>query len=124
MIERTRYIKDSYGNKYGVVTIIYNEGRFGAGMSLCNEDKFDKVVGKEMALKRAMENQTLLLKDLTQANTFPRFAKVTGCNIPLTSSRDYAMENKLYDAFGTFIVTVHDIIYTLALAKVKAETRG
>ena len=127
MFERTRYVRDVDGTRVGVVTILYENGRFGAGMSLCrtDEDRFDCELGKKMAKERALENMNkkhVLLKDLTQATNLYRIARVTGCNFPLTKDMTVETENRVFDATGTFIITVHDMIYTLALAKVKAET--
>ena len=127
MFERTRYVRDIDGSRVGVVTILYENGKFGAGMSLCrtDEDKFDCELGKQMAKDRAlqsMNNSHLLLKDLTQATCFHRVARVTGCEFPQTKHMSFETEDRIVDAVGTFIVTVQDMIYTLALSKVKSET--
>lgn len=130
MFERTRYVRDIDGTKCGVVTILYENGKFGAGMSLCkmDEDAFDRKAGKELARTRALaslNNDNLLLKDLTHASCLHRIAKITGCSFPQVSNVDRideATENRTMDAAAAFIMTVHDMIYTLALAKVKDET--
>lgn len=59
MIEVTMFVRDRVeGNKgIGVTTLIYDKGKFGVGVSVLNsKDKFDKIVGKTIALNRAFES--------------------------------------------------------------------
>lgn len=64
MIEVTMFVKEirkfgkNYGGrKFGVATLIYDQGKFGAGVSVLHpEDKFDKEKGKDLSKSRALEN--------------------------------------------------------------------
>ena len=127
MIERTMYVKDCFsGNKVGVITIIYDGNRFGVGVSMCkvDEDKFDKVIGKELAMSRAKECLTktpMLLKDLTSVGSLFRLSKLSGCGLPTTINVDcdtYDREEALID---TYNYAVKDMIYTLALRYVQSD---
>lgn len=134
MIERVRYVKSSVDNsKQGVLVLVYDKGYFGAGLSFCKvseeeTDKFDKEVGKSLARARAMEclkNNKLYLRDLDKATDPMTILKLTGCNFPqgnAAMAKDEELIVKLFDIVTTFSATVADMIYTLALAKVKAET--
>ena len=53
------YIRDRFGycKNYGVATLIYENGKFGAGISIRNpKDNFDKEGGKTLARTRALKN--------------------------------------------------------------------
>jgi len=131
MIERIRYIKTLFGNvKQGVIVLLYDQGHFGVGMSFCNssEDKFDKEVGKKLARDRAMESLkkgNLYLRDLDKAVDPFTICKLAGCNFPLGQrivEKDDDHPYKICDIVDTFTMAVSDLIYTLALSKVKSET--
>lgn len=135
MLERTRYIKDVDGTKFGVLTFLYENGKFGAGMSVCklDEDKFDRVAGKEIAKERAIANlkaSPVLLKDLVKVRSFRDLAKITSCSIPSNMHISKDCENmdsradtiyRMATALGTYHELFGDLLYSLALAKVRAE---
>lgn len=53
------YLKDRYGfcGNYGVATLVYENGKFGAGISIRNpQDPFNKNIGKTLAMSRALTN--------------------------------------------------------------------
>lgn len=123
-INRVRYIRDSYGNKFGVMEVLYENGKFGVGISLCNTkiDKFEKSEGRDIAHQRATscrEKTPLLLKDLINCN----LEDVAGCNLPNVKGNfgDPALV-KACNIIRCYELLVEDIIYTLALSKVRAET--
>ena len=125
-ISRVRYIRNSFGDKdfgkkIGVIEVLYKDGKFGVGVSLCNTkiDEFDKEEGKRIAHERAVEcreNSPLLLKDLLQCN----IEKTSGCNFPKGWKGDPF--KKAFDAVSCYESIVNDMVYTLALSKVRAET--
>ena len=126
MIERTRYLRNVDGSKYGVITLLYQNGHFGAGISLCNtdEDIFNAEEGKRLAKDRALYSFTtknLLMKDLRRANVPYRVARITDCNFPQSLNNNFKMVYKMWETTTSFIKAVDDMIYTIALAKVKAD---
>lgn len=140
MIERTRYIKDYDGTKLGVITFLYENGKFGAGMSICkiDEDKFDKVAGKTLAMERAVANLNaapVLLKDLVKVRDLKSLAKITSCSIPknmnvkitLTDDGEEEVEGvdtvyRMITALEAFRSLFGDMLYTLALTKVREDS--
>lgn len=128
MIERIAYVRDNDYDRspIGVVVLRYENGHFGVGVSLCkiDEDKFDKATGKAMAQNRAqicyIENP-LLLKDIVKLD-IEDFLKCGGIKYNPTNSTSEETFERLVHAFETYLNVVDDMIYTLALAKVKSET--
>ena len=129
MIERIAYVRDNEcdRNPIGVVVLQYLDGHFGVGVSLCktDEDKFDKVTGKAMAMFRAqtcyIENP-LLLKDVVKLG-IEDFFTLGGIKFTPTNSTSEETFERLVRAYETYGSVVEDMVYTLALAKVKAETK-
>lgn len=129
MIERIAYVRDDEyeRNPIGVVVLRYDEGHFGVGVSLCkiDEDKFDKATGKAMAQNRAqicyIENP-LLLKDIVKLGIEDFFA-LGGVKFTPTNNTSEETFERLVHAYETYGSVVDDMVYTLALAKVKAETK-
>lgn len=129
MIERIAYVRDNEydRNPIGVVVLRYDEGHFGVGVSLCktDEDKFDKVTGKAMAMARAKTcyvEKPLLLKDIVKLG-IDEFFEFGGVKFTPTNNTSEETFERLVRAFETYGSVVDDMVYTLALAKVKAETK-
>ena len=129
MIERIAYVRDDEyeRNPIGVVVLRYDEGHFGVGLSLCkvDEDKFDKITGKSMAMARAQicyNEHNLLLKDIVKLD-IDDFLKCGGLKYNPTKNTSEETFERLVHAFETYLNVVDDMIYTLALAKVKSETK-
>lgn len=126
MITRTKYVKGQNGKKLGVVALIYTEGYFGVGVSLCNEeDKFDNRVGTGLAIERAekvRKENPLYLKDLTNL-TLAKVSQLTGCSIPLGMNCSTSEFLKGMHLMDTLSDVVTDMIYTLAIDKVKSESK-
>ena len=127
MIERIAYVRDPFTrDPFGVVVLRYENGRFGVGVSLCkmDEDKFDKRFGRELASKRAQTchgENPLLLKDIARLD-IKDFLDLGGLTyIPTNGTSEDTFE-RLVRSFETYGSVVEDLIYTLALAKVKSET--
>ena len=100
--------------------MVYDKGKFGVGVSLCNfrEDKFDRTEGVRLATERAYEshkNNGLLLKDVVNLQNAESF-KVCGCKLPKGSY------DKIVSVADAYVNLVDDMIYTIALNKVRAET--
>ena len=128
MIERTRYVEDFYGNRFGVVSIIYDKGHFGVGISICrtspdhdgNFDKFNKEVGLKIAKERAqksLETDNYLLKDFLFTDGRVDFNRYS-FKLPVFKADDA----RAYCFELDFIRTCEDMIYTLALTKVKEDS--
>jgi len=120
-INKTRYIK--VDGKVGVMTMVYDKGHFGIGVSLCNTkiDKFDKDEGKKIAYERAvncLNKNPLLLKDISKLGIH-KMETIGGFTFP---KHTLEADAKLYFAVKTYCLLVEDMIYTLALSKVRAET--
>lgn len=129
MIERIAYVRnDEYErNPIGVVVLRYDEGHFGVGVSLCktDEDKFNKVTGVNMAENRAQtcyNENPLLLKDIVKLG-IEDFFTLGGIKYTPTNNTSEDTFERLVHAFETYSNVVDDMVYTLALAKVKAETK-
>ena len=128
MIERIADVRDNDcdRNPIGVVVLQYLDGHFGVGVSLCktDEDRFDKATGKGMAQNRAqicyVENP-LLLKDIVKLG-IDEFFEFGGVKFTPTNNTSEETYERLVHAFETYLNVVDDMIYTLALAKVKSET--
>lgn len=129
MIERIAYVRDNEydRNPIGVVVLQYLDGHFGVGVSLCktDEDRFNKVTGVNMAENRAqicyVENP-LLLKDIVKLG-IEDFFTLGGVKFTPTNNTSEETFERLVHAFETYSSVVEDMVYTLALAKVKAETK-
>ena len=129
MIERIRYIKDDFGEKSGVVDIVYDKGYFGLGISLCSvgEDKFVKAEGKKIAHERALESLKefkMLVKDFSHIReNWGSVKKYSKCNIPLgVCNMGFPMQRD-YDTYTTVCDTFEDMLYTLAIAKSRADIK-
>ena len=125
-ISRVRYIKDFDGHKFGVMELIYDKGKFGLGMSLCNTkiDKFDRDKGKELAHQRAIEcreRNPLLLRDFGNLS-IKDIETRSGCVIPMGSSVGDPLFEKVIIVLHSLECITNDMVYTLALSKVKSET--
>ena len=76
MIEKVRHVEDWAGNKIGTIAVVYENGQFGVGVSICRTDldTFYKTKGKELALERAKEdlkkNNRYLLKDIVSVERY------------------------------------------------------
>lgn len=127
MIERIAYVRDhETRDPFGVVVLRYENGHFGVGASLCkmDEDKFDKKFGRELASKRAQtchDENHLLLKDIARLD-IQNFLKLGGVTFTPTNGTSEDTFERLVRSFETYLDVVTDMIYTLALAKVKSET--
>ena len=127
MIERISYVRDDERNPIGVVVLRYLDGHFGVGVSLCKvgEDKFDKITGKSMAMARAQICQIehpMLLKDVVKLG-IEDFFTLGGLKYTPTNNTSEETFERLVTAFETYTNVVEDMVYTLALAKVKSETK-
>lgn len=124
IINKTRYIRDLDTNsKVGVITLVYDKGHFGLGVSLCNSkaDKFDRNEGKEIAYSRAVEclsKTPMLLKDINSIGV-ERMETLAGFKFPKTT---YEADVKVFSTLKAYCLLIDDMIYTLALSKVRAET--
>lgn len=127
MIERIAYVRDpETRDPFGVVVLRYENGHFGVGASLCkmDEDKFDKKFGRELASKRAQTchgENALLLKDIARLD-IQNFLKLGGVTFTPTNGTSEDTFERLVRSYETYLDVVTDMIYTLALAKVKSET--
>lgn len=129
MIERIAYVRDNEydRNPIGVVVLQYLDGHFGVGVSLCktDEDKFDKAMGKSLAQFRAQFCYTenpLLLKDIVKLG-IDEFFEFGGVKFTPTNNTSEETFERLVRAYETYGSVVDDMVYTLALSKVKAETK-
>ena len=122
VINKTRYIKID-GTKVGVITMLYDKGHFGIGVSLCNTkiDKFDKDEGKLLAYNRAvdcLDKNPLLLKDIGNLS-LSKIETIGGFKFPRNT---YEADMKVCIFLEAYCLLVDDMVYTLALSKVRAET--
>ena len=120
MIERTRYVDNCIG-KVGAITVVYDKGHFGIGVSICRTDldRFVKSTGKNLSRERAIANlkeSKILLKDLRSVNGLNISLTALGVKMPTMTRGD------LWVFEYTLTKLVNDMIYTLALTKVKDET--
>ena len=134
MIERTRYVEDFDGNRFGVISLIYDKGNFGLGISLCrptpdkdgNVDKFDKETGVRLAKERALkslETDHYLLKDfLFTGRSTIDFSKYN-ISLPEFNYRNLASSIRSSCLEMDFLRICEDMIYTLALTKVREDSR-
>lgn len=121
---KTRYIRDLDTNsRVGVITLVYDKGHFGLGVSLCNTgvDKFDRNEGKRLSYERAVEclaKTPMLLKDLGNVG-INRMEETGGFKFPRST---YEADAKVFSTIKAYRLLIDDMIYTLALSKVRAET--
>jgi len=130
IINKTRYIRDLDTNsKVGVITLVYDKGHFGLGVSLCNSkaDKFNRDKGKEIAYSRAIEclsKTPMLLKDINSIDV-ERMETLAGFKFPKTTGclkTTYEASVKVFSTWKAYCLLIDDMVYTLALSKVRAET--
>ena len=124
IISKTRYIRDLDTNsRVGVITLVYDKGHFGLGVSLCNTniDQFNRDEGKKMAYARAVDclaKNPMLLKDISNVGV-NRMEEIGGFKFPRNT---YEADAKVFSTIKTYCLLIEDMVYTLALSKVRAET--
>lgn len=153
MITRSRYIKFSNplknkkgefyikNSKIGVVSIAYDKGKFGVGVSFCSlEDTFDKTQGMDLSLERAIKDLENSPKTMNQMrrkvhkssirielnneeyikDAFNRFG---GIKVPESLKKKYNFLNKLEDKVATSLDdTLDSMRNALVIEKIKEDT--